>query len=66
MSPQLRYPVWQESYIAAMLEVNSAAQHAKIAAAQAAIHNRMVASRTEPEEHQAILDALNALKFLNR
>jgi hypothetical protein len=66
MAPQLRYPVWQESYIAAMLEMNSAAQRAKIAAAQAAIQKRMVGSRAEPEERQAILDALNALKFMNR
>jgi hypothetical protein len=65
MSLQLRYPVWQESYLAAMLEMNSAAQRAKIAAAQHAIHNRLIHSKAEPEERQAILDALNALKFLN-
>jgi hypothetical protein len=66
MSPQLRYPVWQEYYVAAMLETNSAAQHSKIATAEHAIHRRMAGSKAEPEERQAIQDALNALKFLNR
>jgi len=66
MSTQLRYPAWQEPYIAAMLEMNSASVHTKIAIAQRAIHSRMVSSKAEPEERQAILDALNALKFLNR
>jgi hypothetical protein len=61
----LRYPVWQESYVAAILEMNLAAKHAKIAAAQAAIRGRIVSGKTEPEEHQVIQDALNALKFLN-
>jgi hypothetical protein len=66
MAYPLRYPMWQEPYIAAMLEMNLAAKYAKIAAAQAAIQNRMVTSRAEPEERQAIQDALNAFKFLNR
>jgi hypothetical protein len=66
MSNPLRYPAWQESYIAAMLEMNSAAKRAKIVAAQDAIRSRMVGATTEPEERQAIADALNALKFLNR
>ena len=62
----LEYPVWQESYIEAMLELNPAAQPAKIATAEHAIHNRMVGSKAEPEERQAVLDALSALKFLKR
>ncbi len=66
MSPQLLYPVWQESYLAAMLEMNTTAQHAKITAAKDAIRGRMVTSNAGPEERQAIHDALNALKFLNR
>jgi len=66
MSPQFLYPVWQESYVAAMLEMNTIAQHVKITAAQDAIHSRMVTSDSDPEERQAIQDALNALRFLNR
>jgi hypothetical protein len=66
MSHQLRYPIWQGHYLAAMLEMNSTAQHSKILAVQTAIQSRMVSSKAEPEERQVILDALNALKFLNR
>jgi hypothetical protein len=66
MANTLQYPGWQEPYLAAILEMNSAEKHAKIATAQDAIRNRVMSSKTEPEEHQAIQDALNALKFLNR
>jgi hypothetical protein len=66
MDYPLRYPVWQESYLAAMLEMNSVAKRAKIAAAQDAIRKRIVSNGAAPEEHQAIQDALNALRFLNR
>jgi hypothetical protein len=66
MASPLRYPVWQESYIAAMLETKSATVKVKIAVAKSVIGHRMVSSKAEPEERQAILDALNALQFLNR
>jgi hypothetical protein len=66
MPNTLRYPGWQGPYLAAILEMNSAEKHAKIATAEDAIRSRMMSSKTEPEERQAIQDALNALKFLNR
>ena len=62
----MRYPVWQGQYRAAMLETNKTLKHTKVRAVQKAIHERMVGSKAEPEERQAIEDALNALKFLNR
>jgi hypothetical protein len=62
----LRYPVWQGHYLAAMLEMKSGTMQTKIADAEAAIRSRMLSNETGPEERQAIQDALNALKFLNR
>jgi hypothetical protein len=66
MPTPLRYPAWQESYLTAMLEMNSAAIKGKIISAEEALHLRLASKKTEPEERQAILDALGALKFLNR
>jgi len=66
MPDMLRYPAWQGPYVAAVLEMNATAKHAKIATAEDAIRARMTSSKTEPEERQAIQDALHALKFLNR
>jgi hypothetical protein len=66
MANPLLCPVWQTSYVAAMLEMNGGRVRAKIAAAEGAIYRRMVSSRVEPQERQAILLAMNALKFLNR
>jgi hypothetical protein len=66
MRNALRYPIWQGHYLAAMLEMNSGIMKTKIADAEAVIRNRMVSKDAEPEEHQAIQDALNALRFLNR
>jgi hypothetical protein len=66
VSNALNYPNWQELYVAAMLEMNSRKMKAKIADAEDAIRSRMLGSKVAPEERQAIVDALNALKFLNR
>jgi len=65
MPDALRYPGWQGPYLAAVLEMNATAKHAKIATAEDAIRARMMSCKTEPAERQAIQDALNALKFLN-
>ena len=66
MLSSLRYPVWQGHYLAAMIEMNSTKMRSKIVAAQDAIRYRLLGDKAEPEERQAIQDALNALKFLNR
>jgi len=66
MQHPLRYPIWQGHYLAALLEMNPGTRKVKIASAEDAIRSHMVMSKAEPEEHQAIQDALNALKFLNR
>jgi hypothetical protein len=66
MADPLRYPVWQAPYVGAMLETNSATAKVKISTAEGAIDRRMVSSKAEPEERQAVLVALNALQFLNR
>jgi len=63
---ELRYPIWQGRYLAALLEMNSRRMNARIAAAEDAIRGRLLSSKAEPEERQAILDALHALRFLNR
>lgn len=66
MPNALHYPTWQGHYLAAVLEMNSRMMKVKIADAEDAIRSRMLGSKAGPEERQAILDALNALKFLNR
>jgi hypothetical protein len=66
MPDRLQYPAWQTPYLAAMLEMNSANIKAKIVDAKTAIQLRIVSHSAAPEERQAILDALSALKFLNR
>ncbi|MGA2420540.1 MAG: hypothetical protein ABSG69_10680 [Candidatus Acidiferrum sp.] len=66
MPNTLRYPVWQGHYLAAMLEMNSRMMKARIVDAQDAIRSRMIGSEAEPEERQAISDALQALRFLSR
>jgi hypothetical protein len=66
MSDRLQYPMWQKSYLSAMMEMDSEKIKTKIAAAEDRIHYRMSDSKASPEERQAIHDALNALNFLNR
>jgi len=66
MAVPLKYPVWQNPYLAAMLGIDSVKTKTRIAAAETAIHRRMVQSGAAPEERQAVLAALNALGFLKR
>jgi hypothetical protein len=66
MSPPLQYPVWQLPYLSAMMEMDLAKMKVKIANAENTIHSRMSDSKASPEERQAILEALNALKFLHQ
>jgi hypothetical protein len=66
MLHQFQYPVWQEPFLAAMREMDSNKAKVKIATAEIAIHSRMIRSRAEPAEREAILNALNALKFIKR
>jgi hypothetical protein len=66
MPDRLQYPMWQKSYLSAMMEMDSRKIKTKIAAAEDVIHRRMSDSKASSEERQAIHDALNALKFLNR
>jgi len=66
MDEHLKYPEWRGPYLAAMLEVDSIKMKAKIGMAEDAIHFRMIGSRAEPAKRQAILVALNALKFIKR
>jgi hypothetical protein len=66
MLNQFRYPVWQEPYLAAIIEMDSAKMKAKIAFAEDAIRVYMIDGEAEPAERQAILGALNALKFIRR
>ena len=66
MLHQFQYPVWQVPFLAAMREMDSIKAKVKIAAAEIAIHSRMIRSRAEPAERDAILNALNALKFIKR
>ena len=61
-----RYPIWQGHYLAALLEMNSGTRKVKVARAEDAIRSHMIVSNAGPEERQAIQDALNALRFLNR
>jgi tellurite resistance protein len=66
MLNQFRYPVWQEPYLAAMIEMDSTKTKAKIAFAEDAIRVCMIDGEAEPAEREAIVDALNALKFIKR
>jgi hypothetical protein len=63
---QLRYPTWQESYLSAMMEINSAKLKVKIAAAENDIRIRTIEMPESSEERQAISDAVNSLRYLTR
>jgi hypothetical protein len=69
MSEQrLKYPLWQEAYLSAILEMNPARMKLKLSAARAAIQTRLMDTRHTPDplEQQAITDALNSLSALKR
>ena len=63
---QLQYPIWQESYLSAMMEIDSAKLKVKIAAAESNIRIRTIEMPEISEERQAIVEAMNALRFLTR
>lgn len=63
---QLQYPTWQESYLSAMMEIDSEKLKLKIAAAENNIRLRTTEMPESSEERQAIFDAVNALRFLSR
>jgi hypothetical protein len=66
MRERLQYPTWQESYLSAMMEIDSAKLKVKIAAAECNIRTRTIEMPESSEERQAISDAVNALRYLTR
>jgi hypothetical protein len=68
-SPSLLYPEWQNEYAAALVELDREKLSERVAAAEAAIFNRLQAisqSSDHKAERQAIEDALTALRVLKR
>jgi hypothetical protein len=66
-SSPLRYPEWQRPYRAVLLEVDPKKLAERVAAAEAAIFNRLQALTQNQErdgEHQAIQAAISALRIL--
>ena len=63
----LKYPNWQESYRAAVLETNPKLLKQKVAAAEQAIELRFNELEHSPDHHDeriALTNALTALKIL--
>ena len=63
----LRYPIWQEPYRAAVIEINPTLLKLKIAAAEQAAKLRLKQLETSTDHHHeliAVTDALTALKIL--
>ena len=63
----LKYPIWQEPYRAAVIEINPALLKLKIAAAEQAAKLRLKQLETGTDHHHeliALTDALTALKIL--
>jgi len=69
-SPEIiLYPEWQNEYAAALLETTSQKLAERVEAAETAIFNRLQTisqSSDHRAEHQAIEDALAALRVLKR
>ena len=68
-SPKIRYPDWQNEYVAALFEFDGEKLLQRVEAAETAIFNRLQALSRSPEnqaERQAIDDALAALRVLKR
>ena len=63
----LKYPQWQEAYLAAMLDMNPQTMKSRISVAQAAIQKRVmnVSNKPNSEEQEAISDALSNLRVLS-
>ena len=67
--PNIPYPEWQNENAAALVELDRDKLPQRVAAAEAAIFNRLQAisqSSDHRAEHQAIEDALAALRVLKR
>jgi hypothetical protein len=68
-SPEILFPHWQNEYQAALVELDREKLPQRVAAAEAAIFNRLQAisqSFDHQAERQAIEDALTALRVLKR
>jgi hypothetical protein len=67
--PKLLYPEWQKKYEAALLELDREKLSEQIAAAEAAIYERLqkISGKSNHQtERQAIEDALSGLRVLKR
>jgi hypothetical protein len=63
----LKYPIWQEPYRAAVIEINPKLLKHKVAAAEQAAILRLKELQNVPDHHHelaALTDALTALKIL--
>jgi hypothetical protein len=63
----LKYPSWQEPYLAAVIETSSKLLKQKIAAAEQAVELRFKELENSADSHEeriALTDALTALKIL--
>ena len=63
----LKYPIWQEPYRAAVIEINPTLLKLKIAAAEQAAKVRLKQLENKADHHHeltALTDALTALKIL--
>ena len=63
----LKYPIWQEPYRAAVIEINPTLLKLKIAAAEQAAKLRLKQLETSTDHHHeliALTDALTAMKIL--
>jgi len=63
----LKYPIWQEPYRAAVIEINPKLLKQKIAGAEQAVILRLKQLENSADHHQeliALTDALAALKIL--
>jgi hypothetical protein len=68
-SPKVLYPEWQNQYQAALVELDREKLSERLAAAEAAIFNRLqtiARSSDHQAERQAIEDALAGLRVLTR
>jgi hypothetical protein len=69
LSPETLYPQWQNEYAAALVELDREKLPQRVAAAEAAIFNRLQAisqSTDHQAERQSIEDALAGLRVLKR
>ena len=68
-SPHILYPQWQNEYQAAVVELDREKLSQRVEAAETSIYKRLQAISQSSDcraEHQAIEDALGALRVLKR